>query len=37
MKRKSLEELRKKYEKFYAVTDEKFNKKEFEDQVIRRK
>jgi prolyl-tRNA synthetase len=33
VEKKSLEELRKKYEKFYAVTDEKFNKKEFEDQV----
>ncbi|MDA8537959.1 proline--tRNA ligase, partial [Candidatus Pelagibacter bacterium] len=33
IEKKSLEELRKKYEKFYAVTDEKFNKKEFEDTV----
>jgi len=33
VEKKSLEELRKKYEKFYAVTDEKFNKKEFEDKV----
>ena len=31
--KKSLERLREKYEKFYAVTDEKFNKKEFEDKV----
>ena len=29
----SLEKLRKKYEKFYAVTDEKFNKKDFEEKV----
>ncbi len=29
----SLEELRKKYEKFYAVTDEKFNKNNFEEKV----
>jgi len=29
----SLEELRKKYEKFYAVTDEKFNKNDFEKEV----
>ena len=33
IEKKSLEELRKKYEKFYAVTDEKFNKKEFETKV----
>ena len=33
IEKKSLEELRKKYEKFYAVTDEKFNKKEFEEKV----
>ena len=33
IERKSLEDLRKKYEKFYAVTDEKFNKKEFEKEV----
>ena len=31
--KKSLEELRKKYEQFYSVTDEKFNKKEFEKEV----
>ena len=31
--RKSLEDLRKKYEKFYSVTDEKFNKEKFEKQV----
>ena len=34
VEKKSLEDLRKKYEKFYAVTDEKFNKKEFEEKVI---
>ncbi len=33
VEKNSLEELRKKYEKFYAVTDEKFNKKEFENKV----
>ena len=33
IERKSLEDLRKKYEKFYAVTDEKFNQKEFEKEV----
>jgi prolyl-tRNA synthetase len=31
--KKSLEDLRKKYEKFYSVTDEKFNKKTFEKEV----
>ena len=34
VEKKSLDELRKKYEKFYAVTDEKFNKEEFEKKVI---
>ena len=29
IEKKSLEILRKKYEKFYSVTDEKFNKEEF--------
>jgi prolyl-tRNA synthetase len=33
LEKKSLEELRKKYEKFYAVTDEKFNKTDFENKV----
>ncbi len=33
IEKKSLEDLRKQYEKFYAVTDEKFNKKEFEEKV----
>ena len=33
IEKKSLEELRKKYEKFYAVTDEKFDKNDFEKKV----
>ena len=33
IEKKSLQELRKKYEKFYAVTDEKFNKNDFEKKV----
>ena len=33
LEKKSLEELRKKYEKFYAVTDEKFDKNDFEKKV----
>ena len=33
LEKQSLEILRKKYEKFYAVTDEKFNKEEFEKKV----
>jgi prolyl-tRNA synthetase len=33
LEKKSLEDLRKKYEQFYSVTDEKFNKKEFEKAV----
>jgi len=33
IEKNSLEELRKKYEKFYAVTDDKFDKKEFETKV----
>ena len=33
LEKKSLEELRKKYEEFYSVTDEKFNKDEFEKKV----
>jgi prolyl-tRNA synthetase len=32
--KKSLEDLRKKYEKFYSVTDEKFNKEDFEKKVL---
>ena len=34
IEKKSLEELRKKYEKFYAVTDEKFDKNKFENEVL---
>ena len=34
VEKKSLEELREKYENFYAVTDEKFDKKEFENKVL---
>ena len=34
LEKKSLEDLRKKYEKFYSVTDEKFNKEEFEKKVL---
>ena len=33
LEKKSLENLRKKYEQFYSVTDEKFNKDEFEKKV----
>tara|TARA_B100001057_G_scaffold399033_1_gene409826 strand:+ start:1101 stop:2435 length:1335 start_codon:yes stop_codon:yes gene_type:complete len=33
LNKKSLEDLRKKYEQFYSVTDEKFNKEEFEKKV----
>ncbi len=33
LEKKSLIELRKKYEQFYSVTDEKFNKEEFEKKV----
>ena len=33
LEKSSLERMRKKYEKFYAVTDEKFNKIEFEKTV----
>jgi len=34
VEKNSLENLRSKYEKFYSVTDEKFNQKEFEKSVI---
>jgi prolyl-tRNA synthetase len=34
VEKESLDNLRKKYEKFYAVTDEKFNEKEFEEKVL---
>ena len=33
LEKKSLADLRKKYEQFYSVTDEKFDKEEFEKQV----
>ena len=33
LEKSSLEEMRKKYEQYYAVTDEKFNKDEFEKNV----
>ena len=33
--KKSLVDLRKKYEKFYSVTDDKFNKEEFEKKVTK--
>ena len=33
LEKSSLENLRKKYEKYYSVTDEKFNKNEFEKRV----
>ena len=33
--KKSLNNLRNKFEKFYSVTDEKFNKEEFEKKVIK--
>ena len=33
IEKKSLSDLRKNYEKFYAVTDEKFNKNEFDEKV----
>ena len=34
LEKKSLEDLRKRYEKFYSVTDEKFNREEFEKKVL---
>ena len=34
LEKKSLEDLRKKYEQFYSVTDEKYNKNEFEKKVL---
>ncbi len=33
LEKKSLEEMRKEYEQYYSVTDEKFNKAEFEKKV----
>ena len=35
VEKNSLENLRSKYEKFYSVTDEKFNQEEFEKSVIK--
>ena len=35
LEKKSLEDLRKKYEQFYSVTDEKFNKDEFEKKFLK--
>ena len=35
LEKSSLEDLRKKYEQYYSVTDEKFNKDEFEKKVIK--
>jgi prolyl-tRNA synthetase len=34
LEKSSLEQMRKKYEQFYSVTDEKFNKEEFEKMVL---
>ena len=34
LEKKSLEDLRSRYEQFYSVTDEKFNKDEFEKKVL---
>ena len=34
LEKKSLEDLRKKYEQYYSVTDEKFNKEKFEKEVL---
>tara|TARA_B100000795_G_scaffold267646_1_gene252944 strand:+ start:2 stop:1126 length:1125 start_codon:yes stop_codon:yes gene_type:complete len=34
LEKSSLEKMRKKYEEFYSVTDEKFNKDEFEKKVL---
>ena len=33
LEKKSLEDMRKNYEKYYSVTDDKFNKEEFENKV----
>ena len=35
LEKKSLQDMRKKYEKYYSVTDEKFNKGEFETKVAK--
>jgi len=34
LEKKSLEDMRKNYEKYYSVTDDKFNKEEFENKVL---
>ena len=34
LEKSSLDDMRKKYEKYYSVTDEKFNKEEFENKVL---
>ena len=34
LEKSSLEQMRKKYEQFYSVTDEKFDKDEFEKMVL---
>ena len=34
LEKKSLDDMRKKYEVYYSVTDEKFNKEEFEKKVL---
>ena len=34
LEKNSLQDMRKKYEKYYSVTDEKFNKEEFEKKVL---
>ena len=34
LEKKSLQDLREKYEQFYSVTDEKFNKDDFENKVL---
>ena len=34
LEKKSLDDMRKKYEAYYSVTDEKFNKEEFEKKVL---
>ena len=35
LEKKSLSDMRKMYEKYYSVTDEKFNKEEFEKKVLK--
>jgi prolyl-tRNA synthetase len=36
LEKSSLEQMRKKYEQFYSVTDEKFNNQEFEKMVLKK-